>query len=91
MNNSVDMLRSLILGTNGKFAKIIFKKKSGEIREMVFRTGVRKGLVGGTNKVSHINKYITVYDVVNKGYRHVNLETVQSIKCGKVLFDESLN
>lgn len=88
MNNSVDMLRALILGTNGKFAKIIFKKKSGEIREMVFRVGVRKGLVGGVNKAAHISKYVTVYDVVNKGYRHVNLETVQSIKCGKVLFEQ---
>lgn len=90
MNNSVDLLRAIVLGTNGKFAKIIFKKKSGEIREMVFRIGVRKGLIGGVNPVSHIDKYITVYDVVNKGYRNVNLETVQSIKCGKVLFEEDV-
>ena len=90
MKNSVDLLRAIILGTNGKFAKIVFKKQSGELREMVFRTGVNKGLVGGVNKVAHISKYITVYDVANKGYRNVNLETVQSIKCGKVLFEENL-
>lgn len=90
MKVSIDVLRKLIMSTNGKFAKVVFRTKKCDNRTMIFRVGVKKGLIGGVNKVSHIDKYITVYDVVNKGYRNVNLETVKSLKCGKVLFEENM-
>lgn len=86
--NKIQMVKTLLDSTKGKFFVVKFIKKDSTVRRMVCRLGVKKGLTG-TGRTWEKENLITVYDVVNKGYRHVNLETVQSIKCGKVLFEEN--
>ncbi len=71
-------IAKVIKNTNGRFFGISFVKKDGSLREMVARTKVHKGLVGGKNTTAHISKYITCYDVKN-GFRNINTETVISI------------
>jgi len=57
-----------------------FKKVNGDIRVMSAKTGVRKGLKGGINKVvKENNSYMTVYDNNAKGFRTLNLATVQTL------------
>ena len=85
--NKIQMMKTLIDSTRGKFFVVQFVKKDLTVRRMVCRLGVKKWLTG-TGRTLEKENLITVYDVVNKGYRNVNLETIQSIKCGKVLFEE---
>jgi hypothetical protein len=72
----LDILRT----TKGKFFSCVFTKQSGEERKMNCRLGVAKGLKGGENNHKGHEEYATVYDMVNKGYRNINLDTLKSIK-----------
>ena len=86
-NNDKQMeeVRKLLKATNGKFFHVQFIKKDGSLREMTGRLGVKKFLKGGSNNQEHIVEYENVYDIdPTKGYRTVNLKTVQSFKCGNV-------
>lgn len=75
-------MRHFINQTKGKFFTINYQKADGQVRKMVARTGVRKGLVGtGKPTPQHL---VSVYDVVNKGYRSINPENVLSFKCGNM-------
>lgn len=87
--NKIKLMKTLIDSTKGKFFVVKFVKKDLTVRRMVCRLGVKKGLTG-TGRTWEKENLITVYDVVNKGYRNVNLETIQSIKCGNVLFEENV-
>ena len=77
------MLDELILKSAGRFVTVVFEKKNGELRTLTGRLGVTKHLKGG---VSNLNPdaYITLYDVVNKGYRAVNRETIRSVTLNHV-------
>ncbi len=70
----------VIKATKGKIFSCSFVKKDGSIRKMVARLGVQKNLKGGTNGTSYKNSLITVFDMLNKGYRMINLETLISLK-----------
>lgn len=73
------MLNDIIKSTNGRFFSVQFIKKNGEVRDMVCRTGVTKFLKG-SSKSGQDNNQVTVWDVVNKGYRTVTLDRVKKIK-----------
>jgi len=66
----------IINDTNGKIFAVKFTKKNGDIRVMLARLGVQKDLKGGNNGASEKNGLITVWDMVAKGYRMINLETL---------------
>tara|TARA_B110000503_G_scaffold76711_1_gene118324 strand:- start:482 stop:724 length:243 start_codon:yes stop_codon:yes gene_type:complete len=72
------MLDDLILKSAGRFVTVTFTKKSGEDRTLTGRMGVTKHLKGGQSTLD-ANKYITIFDVVNKGYRAINRETIKSV------------
>ena len=72
------MLDELILQSAGRFVTVTFKKKNGELRTLTGRLGVTKHLKGGTSTLNP-DAYITIYDVVNKGYRAINRETIRSV------------
>ncbi len=75
-------MRHFINQTQGKFFTINYRKADGTTRKMLARTGVKKGLLGtGKSTPSHL---VSVYDVVNKGYRSINPENVLSFKCGNM-------
>lgn len=68
----------------GKIFKCSFVKKDGSVREMIARMGVKKHLKGGgPSSVSHIPKYLTVFDMKKEQYRNINIETLQTFKCGE--------
>jgi len=70
----------LIKTTKGKIFSCTFIKKDGSIRNMVARVGVHKNLKGGKNGQSSKNSLVTVFDMLNGGYRMINLETITTLK-----------
>tara|TARA_Y100000401_G_scaffold108354_1_gene103548 strand:+ start:1848 stop:2141 length:294 start_codon:yes stop_codon:yes gene_type:complete len=74
-------LESLIRNSKGKFFSCLFLKKDGTIRAMNCRLGVKKGIKGTGKPIDNqSNSYVTVYDMVNKGYRVINLDTLAVIE-----------
>jgi len=72
------MLDDLILKSAGRFVTVTFTKKSGELRTLTGRMGVTKHLKGGVSTLDS-TKFITIFDMVNKGYRAINRETIKSV------------
>ncbi len=70
----------IIRATKGKIFSCSFIKKDGTVRNMVARIGVQKNLKGGKNGASDKNSLVTVFDMLNGGYRMINLETLITIK-----------
>lgn len=70
----------VIKATKGKIFSCTFIKKDGTIRKMIARIGVHKNLVGGKNGASERNSLVTVFDMLNGGYRMINLETLLTLK-----------
>ena len=73
----VDLLKyKLTSRTGGKFFSITFVKADGSTRKMVCRLGVKKHN-GGKASDEFNYSLLTVYDVHKRGFRNINLETVQ--------------
>ena len=65
---------------DGKIASAEFIKKDGSLRKMVFRTKVTKGVTGEGMKYNPSDYGLrTVYDMQKGAFRHINLETVNTI------------
>jgi hypothetical protein len=73
-----EQLVDKIKSSAGKFFKVGFIKKDGSYRELNGRIGVVKHLKGGETLYDR-DRFLCVYDVVNKGYRTVNKSTVQEL------------
>ena len=59
---------------------VVFIKKNGELRKMNCRLQVIKHLKGGKLAFNPVKRgLLPVYDLVKKGYRMINLETLQSV------------
>lgn len=66
-----------IAETTGSNYTVEFKKKNGEVREMLCRQGVEYNLKGGTNKVvKSSNDYVSTFDVDKFAYRTINIATM---------------
>lgn len=75
-----DKIRSIV---GNKIFSAVFTKKNGDTRVMLCRLGVKKHLKGGEKKYNTERlDYLTVYDLANKGYRTINLNTLKQIKSG---------
>jgi len=81
--------KEIILGTspryggNGGFFTVTFVKKDGSVRTMNARLGVVKHLRGGSLKWDAQGLgFIPVYDMVNKGYRMINSNTIMALNVG---------
>jgi len=72
-------VRSMIESTNGHVFGAKFVKKTGEERVINCRIGVTSKLKGGVSTTAHKPNLVTVYDMVNKGYRSINLDTLKSL------------
>ena len=65
---------------DGKIASAEFIKKDGSLRKMVFRTKVTKGVTGEGMKYDPAKLGLrTVFDMQKKAFRHINLNTIQTI------------
>lgn len=88
--SKVSIIRTLIRDAEDKIFSVVFTKKDGTLREMVCRRGVKKG-VKGTSKydvqeADKRNDQITVYDMVNKGFRKINVDTIHYIRTNGVTY-----
>lgn len=90
---SVKTIKKAIEETAGKMFSITFVKKDGSLRDMVCRLNVSKD-VKGTNpeanekriKTLTKNGMVTVFDMIKKGYRVINLTTIKTLTLNKVVY-----
>ena len=80
-------IKQILNNSNGRFLTVTFTKKNGDERTITGRTGVTKGLVGGT-RTTDPKKYFLIHEN-NNGYRAVNYDTVSQIKIDGLVFDIS--
>lgn len=65
--------------SKGRILTVSFVKKDGSLRNLNGRLGVTTHLRGGNSTVDK-DRFITIYDLKNDGYRVVNRETIYSVK-----------
>lgn len=74
--------------TEGKIFSVQFVKKNGDIRDMVCRLGVTKGVTGvgmSYNPADH--NLVTVFDMQKGEFRMINMETIIKMKLnGEVIY-----
>ena len=78
---SSDELKAMVKSTKGKWFSAEFIKANGSKRKIVARVGCHIGVKGTSNRKQK-DRLITVYEPKVKGYRTINLETLQHFKCG---------
>ena len=78
-------LDHVLLASDGRFVRVTFIKKDGSTRVLNGRLGVKKHLAGGVSTLD-AEKFVTIYDVQNKGYRAVNRETIQEVAIDGVIY-----
>lgn len=84
----VELLKyKLTQRVTGKFFSITFVKADGTTRKMVCRLGVTQHK-GGKSSDQFNYSLLTVYDVQSKGYRNINLETVEEYTVGGQTFKQ---
>ncbi|MAH47140.1 hypothetical protein CMI37_15035 [Candidatus Pacearchaeota archaeon] len=76
---SKEQAKDIIYNQRGKIFGATFIKKDGSIRDMNCRTGVAKYLKGG-HKLYNYGNLICVFDLKNKGYRTINIDTLRSLR-----------
>ena len=87
--------RELIEATNGQIFSVKFKKRTtGEIREMVCRTGVTKHLTENPTREgvdAKKNNLIHVWDLQANGYRSISLEGIIEVKINGVVHKKNVS
>ena len=78
---SSDELKAMIKSTKGRFFSAEFIKANGSKRKIVARVGCHIG-VKGVGRKNIKENLVTVYEPKVKGYRTINLETLQQFSCG---------
>lgn len=74
-----NLVKTLIVANHDKFLGVTFTKKNGEKRRLNGRLHVHSK-TGQAPTTAHIPEYLTIYDVKARGFRIVNLNTVESIR-----------
>lgn len=82
VKDAVEYIRD---GTHGQFFAVEFTKKSGEVRHMTCKYGVRSRLAGG-EAAYKFSDYglVCVWDTVAQEYRTINIPGLLRIRIGKV-------
>ena len=84
-------LRQILQTADSTIFSVTFTKKDGSVREMNCRLGVSKGVKGtatsAQKNADFVHDTMTVYDVKNKGFRKINLNSVTSVKMRGVKFN----
>ena len=81
--------KELIHNTNGKIFSSVFTKKNGDLRIMTGRLKVTKYLNDNARPRPYDpNKYnlICLFDMINKGYRMLNINTLKQITINKTKY-----
>ena len=83
---SSDELKAMIKSTKGRFFSAEFIKANGSKRKIIARVGCHIGIKGVGRKNIKEN-LVTVYEPKVKGYRTINLETLQNFNCGNFAWE----
>lgn len=76
--------QEIIKHTNGGFFTAWFIKRDGSLRKLTGRTGVKKGVKGKPSTVARQDTpYVTVFDIVKKQFRVLNLETLVELRANR--------
>ena len=78
--NKVEKVIDVINQSNGRFCSVVFIKKNGKPRHMLFRKGVRKNLSNTGLKHNPEDFGHSIVYEVNNGYRTINCNTVTKLK-----------
>ena len=83
-NISSEQAANLLKQTEGRIFSVRFTKRTtGEVRDMVCRTGVKAHLKGGEAAYSFSEKMLlSVFDMEKGGYRAIPLDAIISLKEG---------
>ena len=84
-----DKAKQLIQGTKGQIFSGLFIKKDGTHRLINARLGVKKHLNPNARPRPYDpskHDLINVYDMSNKGYRMINLNTLQKLIINKTIY-----
>lgn len=76
-----EAIRMIENDKSGKFYRVTFVKKNGDVRKMVTRNGVTKGITGEGarwNPASRGMKF--AYDMVKRAWRTINFATMTELK-----------
>ena len=82
---SSDELKAMVKSSKGKFFSAEFIKADGSKRKIVARVCCHIGVKGTSNRKQK-EHLIAVYEPKTKGWRTINLETLQHFKCGNFEF-----
>ena len=82
---SSDELKAMVKSSKGKFFSAEFIKADGSKRKIVARVDCHIGVKGTSNRKQK-EHLIAVYEPKTKGWRTINLETLQHFKCGNFEF-----
>ena len=82
---SSDELKAMIKSTKGRFFSADFIKTDGTKRKIVARIGCHIGVKGTSNRKQK-DHLIAVYEPKTKGWRTINVYTLQHFKCGNFEF-----
>ena len=77
----VSELKAMIKSSKGKFFSAEFIKADGSKRKIVARVDCHIGVKGTSNRKQK-EHLIAVYEPKTKGWRTINLDTLQHFKCG---------
>ena len=76
-----DELKAMVKSTKGRFFSAEFIKANGSKRKIIARVGCHIGVKGVGRKNTKEN-LVTVYEPKVKGWRTINLGTLQNFNCG---------
>ena len=82
---SSDELKAMVKSSKGKFFSAEFIKADGSKRKIVARVDCHIGVKGTSNRKQK-EHLIAVYEPKTKGWRTINLDTLQHFKCGNFEF-----
>jgi len=79
--------QDLIKASRGRIFTTVHTKKDNTFRATNCRTGVKKGVTGEGMKYSPAEyNLIPVYDMKNRGFRMVNVDTLSSLRINKTTY-----
>ena len=82
---SSDELKAMVKSTKGRFFSAEFIKSDGSKRKIVARVCCHIGVKGTSNRKQK-EHLIAVYEPKVKGWRTINVDTLQHFKCGNFEF-----
>ena len=77
-------LKDEMLATQGKFFKVTWYKKNGDLREAVAQTNVRKGINGTGRLWTDGDNQLTAYEKATGRRIVITTDRVVEFQCGKV-------